>query len=145
MANATKNTNWDLTYTVDAAGDKTVSLDTDKKYVDRDIAVKVSVPAGGVTASGTKGSGNVTGTNCVLSTSDTSGVSVVGKGTVTPKATITAGYVGAETKTATAVTSNTQTKYITEVTIGNSKSFKITDPINSWTWTVDSSGNVSIV
>lgn len=144
MSKATKNDNWDLTYTVNASGDKTITLDTDGKYVDRDIAVKVSVPAGGATATGTKGSGSVTGTNCVLSTSNTSGVSVVGKGTVTPSTSTTAGYVTTGTKSGTAVTSNTQTRYITEVTLGNSKTFKVTDPIYSWTWETDADGNVTV-
>lgn len=113
-------------------------------YIDRDL--KITVPAGQGSVTATAGSGNVSGSNCTLSSSDTSGVSVTGKGTVSATAKITtAGYLAATQTMATdSATSEGQTKYITGVTIGNSKSFTIEDPINTWTWVVDGQGNVYV-
>ena len=95
----------------------------------------------------TPGSGNVTGSNVTLSESNTSGISVTGKGTVSSTAKITtAGYTPTNNSFATgsSTSSNSQTKYITGVTLTSGKSFQVTDTINTWNWTIDSNGNVTI-
>lgn len=126
MSTATKNTNWDVSYSVNAAGEKTVSFDTDKKYIDRDISVKINTPAASVSGQ------VVNATNATISNTDTSGVSIQGKANVTA-----AGWIDSSK------TSSTQ--YVTGVNIENNKTFVLQDPLNTWTWTVDANGNVTIV
>ena len=95
----------------------------------------------------TAGSGNVIGSNVTLSTSNTSGVSVTGKGNVSSTAKITtAGYtpINDSFATGSSTSSNEETKYITGVTLTSGKSFQVTDTINTWNWTIDSNGNVTI-
>ena len=94
--------------------------------------------------------------NITFGSSNTSGVSVgfKGRGAVSATAKITsAGYTETNNSFATGSSTNSQysdelIKYITGVTIGNSKNFDITIPNGSSTMTlnfsVDSSGNVTI-
>ena len=52
MTNNTSNNRWDLTYTVDASGTKTKTLETAGTFVDRDIQVAITTPAAKATISG---------------------------------------------------------------------------------------------
>lgn len=95
----------------------------------------------------TAGDGSVSGSNCTLSTTNLSGVSVTGKGAVSATAKIdTAGYTPTNTSFATGASTNSKsaTKYINGVTIGSGKTFTVNDGIYTWTWSIDASGNVSI-
>lgn len=145
---------------------KTYTFATKDTYVDKDISINVNVSngscdlAGGSVSGGEllPGDGNVQGSNLILSTIDSSGISVTGSGSVhrnkiTRAAitqSITAGWIDkvndieessieGQTKS-----SNGETKYITGVTLPNSKSFSIDDGVYNWTWSKDSSGNVTI-
>lgn len=114
---------------------KKYTFTTGGKFVDKNIEFTVTAQDGTLAST----SGSVTGSNATLSDSNTSGVSVTGSG----KGTVTkSGWIASGT---TASSASSQTKYITKVTIGASKSFTINDGINDWTWTVDANGNVSVV
>jgi len=64
MSKATENTNWEIDYTIAAAGDKTFTLATENKFVDRDIAITVTTPEGALGA----------GTGSAEASSDISGL-----------------------------------------------------------------------
>lgn len=98
----------------------------------QDTAVIVgNIPAGSCSVSGgglTPGAGAVSGTNVTLSSSNTSGIAVNGAGSVTRAAitkTQTAGYIPAVSSSSvssqTSVSSNTATRYITDITIEENK------------------------
>lgn len=134
---------WELTKTSDTIPNAgVITLGTKGKYLDKDIQIPIAT--GSVTM--TKGNGALSGTNITLSDTNSSGVSITGSGSVSATAKTTAGYTPANNSYATgsSTASNGKTQYVTKVTLGNSKSFQIQDPIYTWTWTVDANGNVTI-
>ena len=81
MTNNTSNNRWDLAYTVDASGTKTKTLNTAGTFVDKNIQVSVTTPAGGATVAGggISATANYTGTPTVtlsLESQTTSGISI---------------------------------------------------------------------
>lgn len=73
-------------HTISSAG--TEVLETKGKFVDRDITVVTPAAAGTITMKA--GSGSVSaGSNCTLSTINTSGISVTGSGSVTVETAVT--------------------------------------------------------
>jgi len=138
------NTNSKWTHTIDSAG--TMTIGVGGKYVDKDIEISIPSASGSVDVD--SGNGNVSGLNCTLSETDTSGISVSGKGAVSATAKVTtAGYTPINDSFAigSSIEFNTQTKYITGVTLENGKSFSIDDGIATWTISKDANGNVSII
>lgn len=90
------------------------------------------VPAAAGSITMTAGSGSVTGSNATLSSTNTSNVSVTGKGSVSATAKITtAGYTPTNTSFATgaSTSSNGSTKYITGITLGKGYQFDITNAV----------------
>lgn len=160
MARLTESTNWIGNFSITAASGRTITLDTDNKYVAKDIAITM-VP---VTASPQFTGGGITGnigtafTNSTTSTSDTSGVKIVASASTSRSAVLYNGAVNgwvttaANTTASTAVTQalDSKTTYITGVTINTSKNFNITVPNGSTTPTltlnfaVDANGNVLV-
>ena len=160
MATLTNSTNWTGSFTITSKNGKTVTLDTDKKYVEKDIAItmvpQTATPAfdGGTLS----GSASGTYTNATTSTSNTSGVSVVAEATASRTAVLyngaVNGWVEKADNASTGVNAindqalTSETKYITGVDIKASKNFNITIPNGGSTVTlnfaVDSSGNVVV-
>ncbi len=162
MAKLTENTNWTGSFTITSGSGKTVTLDTNEKYVARDIAITM-VPQSATPAfdgGGVTGSVTAAYTNATTSTSDTSGVKVDASAKYSRAAVLyngaVNGWVNKANDAATginaisnqALTANPDTKYITGVTIGNSKNFDITIPNGGLQLTlnfaVDGSGNVVV-
>lgn len=162
MATLTNSTNWTGSFTITSKNGKTVTLDTDKKYVEKDIAITM-VPQAATPAfdGGTiSGSANGTYTNAATSDSNTSGVSVVASAKASRTAVLyngaVNGWVEKSDNASTGVNAITdqaltpQTKYITGVTINVSKNFNITVPNGSTTpnltlnFAVDANGNVLV-
>lgn len=128
MSNMDTGTNkWVLDYTVAAAGDKTITMSTKDKFVDKDIEINLSVPAGAQSITGgalTSGSSSTTlasnglsdGTNVdstkaiVLSTTQapsyyelqTSATATVNRAAVTKQIT-TAGYFAADSSASSVI------------------------------------------
>lgn len=128
MGSLSHNTNWTGSNTQTTQA-QTYTFATANTYVDKNIAFTV-------TAQSSDFANSVpTGTNVTLSSSNTSGCSVRSACTMTTK-----GWV--ETKPAN------KDKYITGVSIptpaSNKNTFTINDGIYTWTYEVDSSGNVTI-
>lgn len=142
MASVTVGTKWSVTPNASGA----ITLNTNGKYVDRDITVNpspsqtkaatgagtVSPDSGKLLSSVTVGAGtlsskggSVSGTKIefVTDTSDPSGVSVVGggQGTVTK-----AGWIGTGDATA-----STQTKNVKGITLSQGKQFEITNDVTN--------------
>lgn len=123
------NSNGKWTHTINAAGNITVPIAG--TFVDRDIVITTPAAAGSVTM--TAGSGTVTGSNCTLSTSNTSGISVSGKGAVSATAKVTtAGYspVNNSFATGSSTSSGTATKYITGITLAKDKYIDINNAVS---------------
>ncbi len=153
-------TNMTTTVTLTKRTGTVLTLDTDKKYVEKDIALTLEAQSASPAFSGGAVSGTATATytNAAVSTTNSSGVSVQAKGSadraaVTYNGTVN-GWVTANsgatayvaTTSATALTP--ETRYITGVTIGNSKNFNITVPNGSgsitFNFAIDDSGNVLV-
>ena len=147
--------------TITSGSGKTITLDTDKKYVEKDIVITM-VPQ---TATPKFDGGGVTGTpsgaytNATTSTTNTSGVKVVASAKYNRSAVLyngaVNGWVNKADNAATGVNALTnqtlgtpETKYITGVNIGASKNFNITIPNGNDTVTlnfaVDANGNVLV-
>lgn len=120
-----------------------ITLNTSGKYLEKDI----EIPRAVASVTMTKGNGALSQQNVTFSNEDTSGISVTGSGSVSATAKVTAeGYVPQTDSLAsgTSTASNGLTKYITKVQVPNGKTFQLQDSIYTWTWTIDSSGNVTI-
>ena len=46
MSKATESTNWVINYDIAAAGNKKFTLDTENHFIDKDIEINISTPAG---------------------------------------------------------------------------------------------------
>ena len=161
MATLTKNTNWTGNFTITNKNGRTITLDTDSKYVEKDIDITMvpqsATPAfdGGVISGRASG----TYTNAITSDSNTSGVSVIANATASRTAVLYNGAVngwvekadnastGVNAITNQALTS--ETKYITGVDIKANKNFNITIPNGNSTnitlnFSVDANGNVLV-
>lgn len=164
MANLTDSTNLTGTITVSKATGTKVTLDTDHKYLNKDIELTINAQtaAPAFTGGGVSGTASASATNATISDStNNSGVSIVASGSAT-RAQVTYngaidGWVtkanGAEALTAGDATALTnKTYYINGVTLtkpsSGTRSFSITVPDENSTVTfvfsVDSSGNVII-
>jgi len=160
MAKLTESTNWTGSFTITSGSGKTVTLDTDGKYVAKDIAITMVPQAATPKFDGGTLSGSASGayTNATTSTTDTSGVKVVANAKASRTAVLyngaVNGWVNKADNAATEVTAITnqaltaETKYITGVDIKASKNFNITVPNGSNTITfnfaVDANGNVLV-
>ena len=160
MAKLTESTNWTGSFTITSGSGKTVTLDTDGKYVAKDIAITMVPQAATPKFDGGALSGSASGayTNATTSTTDTSGVKVVANAKASRTAVLyngaVNGWVNKADNAATEVTAisnkalTAETKYITGVDIKASKNFNITVPNGSNTITfnfaVDANGNVLV-
>lgn len=140
----------------------TLNIPTKDKYVNRDIVVTVSARAGAISVAGgglTAGTGTVSATNATVSSTNNSGVIIYGNSGTVSRApitysTTTSGWVSATSGTATnlnttVTTSAAQvTQYLKGVSLtspaAGQNTLTLTDPIGTWTWNVDSNGNVYI-
>ena len=154
------NTNMSATITLTKRTGTILTLDTDQKYLKKDIALTLQAQSATPAFDGGTLSGSASGTytNATTSTSNTSGVSVVAGAKASRTAVLYNGAVngwveksdnagtGVNAITDQALTS--ETKYITGVDIKASKNFNITIPNGGSTVTlnfaVDSSGNVVV-
>lgn len=160
MAKLTESTNWTGSFTITSGSGKTVTLDTDGKYVAKDIAITMVPQAATPKFDGGTLSGSASGayTNATTSGTDTSGVKVVANAKASRTAVLyngaVNGWVNKADNAATEVTAisnqalTAETKYITGVDIKASKNFNITVPNGSDTITfnfaVDTDGNVLV-
>lgn len=164
MANLTDSTNLTGTITVSKATGTKVTLDTDHKYLNKDIELTINAQTAtpAFTGGGVSGTASVSATNATISDStNNSGVSVVASGSaIRAQVTYNGAVDGWVTKAngaevlaagdATALTNKTY--YINGVTLikpsSGTRSFSITVPDGNSTVTfvfsVDSSGNVII-
>jgi len=141
-----------------------VTLKTsENKYVNGDIVLTLTAPTVTPTLTGGAPSGTATfgtPTNCTLSETDSSGVSIITSGTCS-RAAITYneavnGWVTANNgatptggAASSAVNLSTTTRYLTKVVLTNGKTFQIEVPNGSsgtvtFTFSVDSNGNTTI-
>ena len=160
MAKLTDSTNWTGNFTITSGSGKTVTLDTDGKYVAKDIAITMVPQAATPQFDGGTLSGSASGayTNATTSTTDTSGVKVVANAKASRTAVLyngaVNGWVNKADNAATEVTAITnqalspETKYITGVDIKSSKNFNITVPNGAdsitFNFAVDANGNVLV-
>lgn len=160
MAKLTDSTNWTGSFTITSGSGKTVTLDTDKKYITKDIAITMVPQSAAPKFDGGALSGSASGayTNATTSTTDTSGVKVVANAKASRTAVLYNGAVNGwvnkadnaatEVKAITDQALTPETKYITGVDIVNNKNFNITVPNGSETITfnfsVDDNGNVLV-
>lgn len=165
MATLTDSTNLTGSITITKASGTKIVLDTDKKYITKDIELTIdaqtATPA--FTGGGVSGTASASATNASISDStNNSGVSIVAAGSAT-RAQVTyngavGGWVtkanGAEALavgSATALTSTTY--YINGVTLttpsSGTRTFSVVVPNGNttatFTFNVDTSGNVTIV
>lgn len=154
------NTNMSKTITLTKRADTILTLDTDKKYIGKDIVLTLNAQPATPKFDGGTISGSASGsyTNATTSTSNTSGVVVVANAKASRTAVLyngaVNGWVEKANNAATEVTAITnqaltsETKYITGVDIKASKNFDITVPNGTDTITfnfaVDSDGNVLV-
>lgn len=164
MPNLTKDTNLTGTITLSKATGTKVTLDTDHKYLTRDIELTVNAQTAtpAFTGGGVSGTASASATNATISDStNNSGVSIVAAGSAT-RAQVTyngavGGWVtksnGAEALAAGSATAlTTKTYYINGVTLttptNGTKTFSVTVPNGPTTATfvfnVDTSGTVTI-
>lgn len=138
-----------------------VTLKTNDKYVDGDIALTLSAKTASPSFDGgelNNTSASATFTNMTTSNTDTSGIIILTEGTAGRDAVLYNGAVNGwvskndNTPALTAATSSTwngTTYYATGVTLTNGKSFSITVPNGSngtitFNFSVDSNGNTTI-
>lgn len=153
-------TNMSKTITLDQRTGTILTLDTNDKYIKKDIVLTLEAKSatpkfdGGILS----GSASGTYTNAATSDTDTSGVKVVANAKASRTAVLyngaVNGWVNKSDNAATEVTAisnkalDSETKYITGVDIKTSKNFNITIPNGDSTITfnfaVDSSGNVLV-
>lgn len=164
MATLTDSTNLTGTVTITKASGTKVTLDTDKKYITKDIEITINAQTAtpSFTGGGVSGTATANATNATISDSmNNSGVSIAAAASAT-RAQITyngavAGWVdksnGAEALAAGSATALTSTTYyINGVTLltpsSGTRTFAITVPNGATTATfvfnVDTSGNVTI-
>lgn len=160
MAKLTDSTNWTGSFTITSGSGKTVTLDTDKKYITKDIAITMVPQAATPKFDGGTLSGSASGayTNATTSTTDTSGVKVVANAKASRTAVLYNGAVNGwvnkadnaetEVKAVTNQALSSETKYITGVDVKSSKNFNITVPNGTGSLTfnfaVDANGNVLV-
>ena len=160
MAKLTDSTNWTGSFTITSSSGKTVTLDTDGKYVAKDIAITMVPQAATPKFDGGTLSGSASGayTNATTSTTDTSGVKVVANAKASRTAVLyngaVNGWVNKADNAATEVTAisnqalTAETQYITGVDIKESKNFNITVPNGTesltFNFAVDANGNVLV-
>lgn len=155
-------TNMSKSLTITSSSGKTITLDTDKKYIEKDIVITMIPQAATHTFAGgvlTANNPTFSQTNATTSSSNTAGVSVTATATsFVSKATWTLNQSGWIDKPSSATQikdvqnsgDKTNTLYITGVTIGTSKNFNITVPNGSTTpnltlnFAVDANGNVLV-
>lgn len=154
------NTNMTATVTLTKQSGTVLTLDTNEKYVRKDIAITLEARSATPKFDGGTLSGSASGTytNATTSTTDTSGVKVVANAAASRAAVLYNGAVNGwvnkadNAATEVAAISNQaltpETKYITGVDIKTSKNFNITVPNGSDTITfnfaVDANGNVLV-
>ena len=153
-------TNMTTTVTLTKRTGTVLTLDTDKKYVEKDIALTLEAQSASpaFTGGAISGTATATYTNASISTTNDSGVSVQAKGSANRAAITYNGAVngwvtanngatayGASSSAATLIP---ETKYITGVDIKASKNFNITVPNGSssitFNFAVDANGNVLV-
>lgn len=165
MATLTDSTNLTGTITLSKATGTKVTLDTDKKYLTKDIELTINAQTAtpAFTGGGISGTATANATNASISSStNNSGVSIAATASAT-RAQVTyngtvAGWVsqssGAQALAASSATALTGTTYyINGVTLtkpsSGTRTFSITVPNGSTTITfvfnVDTSGNVTVV
>ena len=138
-------------------------MKTEKTFVTGDIVLNLSARSASPSFTGGAPSGTATfgtATNCVLSTTDTSGIAVTTSGTCSRAAltyngavngwvTANSGATPNGAAASSAVNLTTQTRYLTKVTLTNNKTFQIEVPNGSsgtitFTFSVDNNGNTTI-
>lgn len=153
-------TNMTTTVTLTKRTGTVLTLDTDKKYVEKDIALTLEAQSASPAFTGGTISGTATATytNASISTTNDSGVSVQAKGSANRAAVTYSGAVNgwvtanngatAYGASASATALTPETKYITGVDIKTSKNFNITVPNGSssitFNFAVDANGNVTV-
>ena len=155
-------TNMSKSLTITSSSGKSITLDTDKKYVTKDIVITMVPQAATPAFDGGTISGAAEGgyTNATTSNSDTSGVKVVASAKANRTAVLyngaVNGWVVKADNAGTGVNAITnqaltpETKYITGVTVNTSKNFNITIPNGTTTpnltlnFAVDANGNVLV-
>lgn len=145
MSNFTKSTNWTSTVTQETR-ESTYIIPVGKKYVDRDITLKISaknLPSNGITIENK--SEELSSTNATLSDSNLSGISIVGTCSGGKVTTNASGWVE-QNSVIVPSAETSETKYLNGVSLvsDSSKKFTINDGIYEWTFIRDSSGNVTI-
>lgn len=164
MANLTDSTNLTGTITLTKASGTKVTLDTDKKYITKDIELTINAQTASpsFTGGGVSGTATASATNASISSStNNSGVSIAAAASAT-RAQVTyngavGGWVtksnGAEALAASSATALTSTTYyINGVTLtkpsSGTRTFSVVVPNGATTATfvfnVDTSGNVTI-
>lgn len=160
MPNLTNSTNLNATIELEQQSGTQIKLDTDGKYVEKDILLSVDARPASPSFQGGIITGNAMGTytNATTSTSNTSGVMVIASATVSRTAVsyngAVDGWVTANNNAIVSAAINNQelatdTQYITGVNIGNSKEFEITIPNGNLSpltlnFAVDNNGNVLV-
>ena len=90
------------------------------------------------------GNGSISGSNCVLSDKNDSGVSVSGSGLIKAKGKVdtkTSGYIGTDTSEVV-LNSGAKTQYLTGITLTTGNTFNIAVNGKTWTANYDRSGNL---
>ena len=152
---------WKDTRSVSSSGNHTYRMKTDSTFVDKNIELTVNVPAASPSFTGgalnNKGA-SATFTNMTTSSTNTSGVVILAKGTAGRAAVTYNGAVNgwvnksSGTTASSAVSTSTwngTTYYATGVTLGNGNQFDITVPNGSsgtitFHFSVDNSGNTTV-
>ena len=154
---------WKGTRTLSSSGNHTYRIKTSTTYVDKNIELTINAPAATpvVTGGGLNNKGaTATFTNMTTSSTDTSGVAILAKGTAGRAAITYNGNVngwvtansGATPSGGGAVSASTwngTTYYATGVTLTNGKSFNITVPNGNsdsitFHFSVDDNGNTTV-
>lgn len=132
MSSMDKGTTWNTSVTQDSKSKK-YTISTKDVYIDRNLELTVNVQNSNFDLVAYPSAGG----NITLSDDNTSGIFVMANGTIDAT---TAGWLDSG-KTSF----NGNGKCVTGVTLPASKQFTINDGLNTWTWTKDSSGNVTII
>lgn len=161
MASQLSNdTTLNATLTLTKQSGTVLTLNTDDTYVDKDIVFTLNAQTASPAFDGGALNGKAataTFTNMTTSSTDTSGVAILAKGTAGRDAVLYNGAVNgwvsasddaSASAAISASTWNGTTYYATGVTLGNGKSFSITVPdgisTKTYTFSVNSSGVTSI-
>lgn len=154
---------WKGTRTLSSSGNHTYRMKTSTTYVNKNIELTINAPAAtpAVTGGGLNNKGaTATFTNMTTSSTNSSGVAILAKGTAGRAAVTYNGNVNGWVTASngdtvsgggavSASTWNGTTYYATGVTLTNGKTFSITVPNGSsdpitFTFTVDSDGNTTV-